>query len=68
MTMAAMRTLAVLTNGLWNDYPCTRLATYVIEYDGSGVNSSRSFQVATLFTNSISLSDINKFVSDTPLL
>ena len=58
--------LAVLTNGLWNDYPCTRNATYVIEYDGSGVDSSRSFQVAALLTNSISLSDINKFVGDTP--
>ncbi|MDC3235143.1 hypothetical protein OBB02_03770 [Candidatus Puniceispirillum sp.] len=58
--------LAVLTNGLWNDYPCTRNATYVIEYDGSGVNSSQSFQVAALLTNSISLSDINKFVGDTP--
>ena len=58
--------LAVLTNGKWNDYPCTRLATYVIEYDGSGVNSSRSFQVAALLAGSISLSDINKFVGDTP--
>ena len=43
-----------------------KLATYVIEYDGSGVNSSRSFQVAALLANSISLSDINKFVGDTP--
>ena len=58
--------LAVLTNGLWNDYPCTRNATDVIEYDGAGINSSRSFQVAALLTNSISLSDINKFVDETP--
>ena len=26
--------LPVLTNGKWNDYPCSRFATYVIEYDG----------------------------------
>ena len=58
--------LAVLTNGKWNDYPCSRSATYVIEYDGTGVNSSQSFQVAALLTNSISFPDINKFVGDTP--
>ena len=58
--------LAVLTNGLWNDYPCTRNATYVIEYDGSGVSSSQSFQVAALLSGSISLADISKFVDETP--
>lgn len=39
--------LAILTSGLWNDYPCTKSdLKYMIEYDGSGVANSKSFSVA----------------------
>ena len=57
--------LAVLTNGKWNDYPCSRSATYVIEYDGAGVNSSQSFQVASLHNPTIGFEAIRKNIEET---
>ena len=57
--------LAVLTNGKWNDYPCSRSATYVIEYDGTGVNSSQSFQVASLNNPTIGFEAIRKNIEET---
>ena len=56
--------LAVLTNGKWNDYPCSRLATYVIEYDGSGVSYSQSFQVASANDPTVAFDTIRTNIED----
>ena len=43
--------LAILTSGLWNDYPCTKSdLKYMIEYDGSGVANSKSFAVGAFLS------------------
>ena len=57
--------LAVLTNGKWNDYPCSRLATYVIEYDGSGVSYSQSFQVGSANDPTVAFDTIRKNIEET---
>ena len=57
--------LAVLTNGKWNDYPCSRLATYVIEYDGSGVSYSQSFQVASANDPTVAFDTIRTNIEET---
>ena len=57
--------LAVLTNGKWNDYPCSRLATYVIEYDGSGVSYSQSFQVASANDPTVAFDIIRTNIEET---
>lgn len=57
--------LAILTSGLWNDYPCTRSVRYMVEYEGSGVSNSKSFAVAKL-SSPITLSDVNKSLDDPP--